>query len=682
MRVVEVVVPIPLKTIFHYLPPDCVNAETVVGKRVKVSFRNRTLVAYAISCQDINQNFENFNLAKLKKIVEAIDTEPLITQETMNLAEYISKNYVCSLGEALASIIPVSMKPPKRITKNKDVAKEITNEKHVPILNTQQVNAVNLINETLEKNVYASFLLHGITASGKTEVYMSAMEYALKQNKSAIMLIPEISLTPQFVYVILKRFGLDVGVWHSGIKNTEKYKLFSKAKTGEIKIMIGARSAIFAPFENLGLIIIDEEHEHTYKQEQKPAYDAREIAKWRGNYHNAAVILGSATPSLESYKDALENKIRLLELNERIGKRELPEVNVISLKNRTLKPSLLLSETVDAISKTLAKKEQVIVFLNRRGYSPAIMCKKCGSVYQCPKCSISMVFHRNPDSLKCHYCGETKSLPIICSVCKSKEITVFGTGTQKVEDELKKLFRNARIFRLDGDTASSKENYAKAYNGVKNDEYDILLGTQMIAKGFDFPRVSLVCVIDADTSLHVPEFRAVEKTFQLITQVAGRSGRGDIRGNVIVQTNNPSHYAIEHAKNHDFVSFYNIEIEQRKKLYYPPYCDVAKILIKNKNEQKVDEISEKLFYFLNDLIESYDLNLKLLGPVSAYIAKLNNIYRKHIIIKGCRENILKLANFLENFKQPSGTSVSIEIMPYDLFVDKIEIINEKSPEPL
>ncbi|OEG71628.1 hypothetical protein ATZ36_02590 [Candidatus Endomicrobiellum trichonymphae] len=660
MIVLESAVPVPLNKIFYYLPPESVCPESIVGKRVKVQFGKRILTAYAISCR----NVENDSSLKLKRIIKVVDDDSLITRETMELADYISKNYVCSLGEALASIIPISMRAPKRISKNKNIYEEKVYERH--ILNAQQSNAVNLIKENLEKRVYNAFLLYGVTASGKTEVYIKAVEYALEQNRSAIMLIPEISLATQFVDIMTKRFGANVGVWHSGISSIEKYSLFSKAKNGSIKIMIGARSAVFAPFKNLGLIIVDEEHEHTYKQEQKPSYDAREIAKRRCVYHNAVVVLGSATPSLESYKDALENRLNLIELNERIYKRELPEVKVLTLRDRIFKTGLLLPETIEAMSKALARKEQIIVFLNRRGYSPTIMCRKCGSVYQCSKCSVSMVFHRNPNLLKCHYCGLIKNLPVACSVCKSRDISVFGTGTQKVEDELKKLFKTARIFRLDGDTASSEENYEKAYRGIKNEEYDILIGTQMIAKGFDFPRVSLACVVDADTSLYLPGFKSVEKTFQLITQVAGRSGRRDMRGSVIVQTNHPQHYAIEYAKNHDFVSFYKIEIEERKKLFYPPYCDVAKISIRNKEEKRADEDSEKLFSILEDSIKSCKLGLKLLGPVPAYIAKLNNIYRKHIIIKGGRENILKLAGLLETFKQSSGTFIGIEIMPSDL----------------
>ncbi|MCA6084866.1 primosomal protein N' [Candidatus Endomicrobiellum agilis] len=660
MIVLELAVPVPLNKTFYYLPPENLNPKNIVGKRVKAQFGKRTLTAYVISCLDV----ENTDDLKLKRIIEVEDNDSLITEETVEIANYISKNYVCSLGEALASMIPVSMKLPKRIPKNKIADGEEIRENH--ILNAQQTNAVNLINKNLKKKIYNAFLLYGITASGKTEVYINAVECALKQNRSTIMLFPEISLTTQFVDIMTKRFGTNIGVWHSGISNVEKYSLFSKAKNGGIKIMIGARSAVFAPFENLGLIIVDEEHERAYKQDKKPSYDAREIAKQRGVYHNAVVVLGSATPSLESYKDAIENKLNLIELSERIHKKDLPEVKVLTSKNGMFQTGVLFSETIEAVSKALSRREQVIVFLNRRGYSPVIMCGKCGSVYQCPKCSISMVFHRNPDMLKCHYCGEIKNLPATCSKCKSKDMTVFGTGTQKVENELKKLFKNAKIFRLDGDTASSKGNYEKAYNGMKNEEYDILIGTQMIAKGFDFPRVSLVCVVDADTSLYLPDFKSVEKTFQLITQVAGRSGRGDMRGVVIVQTSHPQHYAIECAKNHDFVSFYKTEIEERKKLFYPPYCDLAKISIRNKEEKRAEEDSEKLFSFLESTAKTCKLNLKLLGPVSAYIAKINNVYRKYIIIKGDRENILELTRLLEDFKQSSGTFIGIEIMPSDL----------------
>ena len=660
MKVIEVAVPVPLNKTFHYLPPENTDAENAAGKRVKIQFGKRVMTGYALSvCESGDNTF------KLKPVNEIIDNEKIITRESVELAKYISENYVCSLGEAMASIIPPAMKVPKRKPKDNFVSEENSYDaRHM--LNGEQRNAVEAINKSISAKNSGKFLMFGVTASGKTEVYLNSIEHALNLGRSAIMLIPEISLTTQFVDIVTKRFGDKAGVWHSAVSNVEKYKLYMKAKNGEIKIMLGARSAVFAPFENIGLIIIDEEHEHTYKQEQKPSYDAREVAFWRGNYHKASVVLGSATPSLESYKDALENKLTLIELPERIDKKQLPDVKVISLKDRIYGRSLLLPETINAISTTLAKKEQIIVFLNRRGYSPSIMCRKCGSVYQCPNCSISMVYHRNPDSLKCHYCGESKKLPVVCSVCQSKEISVFGTGTQKVEDELKKMFPGAKVFRLDGDTASSKETYANAYKGIKSEEYDILLGTQMIAKGFDFPRVSLVCVIDADTSLYLPDFKSAEKTFQLITQVAGRCGRGDMPGNVIVQTGYPEHYAIRHAKKHDFTAFYKAETEHRKKLFYPPYCDIAKVAIRNRDEEKAEEDSEQLFVLIEGFVKSCELPIKLLGPAPAYISKLHNTYRRHIIIKGNKEDILKIAPLINSYKQSAGTQISIEIMPSDL----------------
>ncbi|MDR0723828.1 MAG: primosomal protein N' [Endomicrobium sp.] len=661
MIVLETVLPIPLNKAFYYLPLENVNPKNLVGKRVKVSFANRILTGYVIALKNINSdNISNINF---KTIIKVLDEEPLITQEIIELSNYIANSYVCSFGEALAAIVPISMKAPKREVKPKKSKEKNINKEHT--LNYWQSNAVSLINSSLEKNINSCFLIHGVTASGKTEVYIKTIQKALAIGKSAIMLIPEISLTTQFVNVMSQRFGDILGVWHSNISDIVKYQLFLKARSGKIKIMLGARSAIFAPFKNLSLIIIDEEHEHTYKQEQKPSYDAREIAKWRAKYNNGVVVFGSATPSLETYKDALDSKITLIEMKERIGQKSLPELKIVSLKDR-FKPSLFIPETVQAISNTIARKEQIMIFLNRKGYSHTIMCKKCGNVYQCPRCSISMVFHRNPDNLKCHYCGTTKSLPITCPVCNCRDITVFGTGTQKVEDELKKLFPSARIFRLDGDTATSKKNYDIAYNGIKNLEFDILIGTQMIAKGFDFHKVSLVCVVDADSSLYLPSFKSVEKTFQLITQVSGRSGRGDVKGTVIVQTNHGSHYAIKCAKNHDFVSFYNTEIEQRRKLNYPPYCDIARVSIKSKSEKIVDGNSQKIFCLFKNLNESYKLELSFLGPVSAYIAKLNNFFRKYIIIKGKRDNILKLAKFVENIKHPSGVSIVIEIMPSEL----------------
>jgi primosomal protein N' (replication factor Y) len=663
MIVVDVAVPLPLNKTFHYLPPENSNPGEIIGKRVKIPFGNKRITGYALSAVEaFAGGFQ------LKRISEIIDEEPLITDETLSLAKYISENCVCSLGEALASVIPVSMKASKR-KKESCLGAESLNKYEGGgnlLLTSYQRSAVCAITASMEKNSPHTFLLRGVTASGKTEVYLKCIEKALRLNKSAIFMIPEISLTPQFVEIVRNRFASICGVWHSAISASQKYALFTSAKNGRIKLMLGARSAVFAPFSDLGLIIIDEEHEHTYKQEQKPSYDAREIAFWRAKYHKAAVILGSATPSLESYKNASEKKITLLEMPERIDNKALPEVRILSLKNRR-GSGLLLNETIEAVSETLKKKEQTIVFLNRRGHSPSIMCRKCESVYQCPNCSVSMSYHRNPDVLKCHYCGKNIKLPAVCPVCQSREIAVFGAGTQKAEEELNKLFPKAKIVRLDGDTTSSKEAYQKAYEAVKSGECDILLGTQMIAKGFDFPKVSLVCVIDADTSLYLPDFKSAERTFQIISQVSGRCGRGKAGGKVLVQTLHPGHYAIQCAQNHDFISFYGFETSQRKKFFYPPYCDLAKITVKHKNDDKSARESEKLFEALDILIKKEKIPLKLLGPAPAYVSKLNNTYRKHIIVKGEKEDILAIAACVGEYKRfYTDSQISVEISPQNL----------------
>jgi primosomal protein N' (replication factor Y) len=660
-------------------------------KRVKAPFGKNMSIGYVIGLEDIQQddisvqkdlfasdilpNLYDADIKKtfkLKRITEIIDEDVIITDEILHLSKYLSENYLCSLGEAISCAIPTGMQKGKRAKKSKEksaehISQECPIYKIPPSLTDSQTLAFNSISKSISENRHQKFLLYGVTASGKTEVYLNIIEFVLSLNKSSIMLIPEIALSAQFSDIVLQRFGNRVGLWHSNISAIEKYRVFKAALNGEIKIMLGARSAIFAPFKDIGAIIIDEEHEHTYKQEQKPSYDAREIAFWRGAYHNAAVILGSATPSLESFTDALEKKITLIEMPHRIDNRQMPEIKILSLKDKPRFGGLLLSETVSALSRTLKNKEQAIVLINRRGFSTSVMCKKCQQVYQCPNCSVSMVHHGNPDILKCHYCGAAQNFPITCPNCKSREFLVFGVGAQKVEDELKKLFPKSKILRLDGDTASQKGMYEKAYKGIMNEEYDVLLGTQMIAKGFDFAKISLVCVIDADTSLYLPDFKSVEKTFQLITQVSGRCGRGDTAGNVIIQTSHPNHYAIEYAQKYDFYSFYKKEIEHRKALFYPPFCDIAKITVRNKDEDKTLDEIEHLFSFCSAFSQQNSLSVQLLGPVQSYVKKMNNIYRMHIIMKGKKSEILKIgANISLYSKLFSNSQIIIEIMPSDL----------------
>jgi primosomal protein N' (replication factor Y) len=432
--------------------------------------------------------------------------------------------------------------------------------------------------------------------------------------------------------------------------------------------MLGARSAVFAPFKNIGVFIIDEEHEHTYKQEQKPSYDCRDIAAWRAAYHGAVLILGSATPSLEIFSAAKSGGINVLEMPQRIDGKEMPQIKILSLKDKARFGANLLPETISALSQTLKRKEQAIVFINRRGFSSSIMCRKCQNVYQCPNCSVSLAHHKAENAkhiLKCHYCGFTQNFSdISCPNCKSRELAVFGIGTQKIEDEMQKLFPQARIFRLDGDTASKKGVYEKAYRGFKSGGYDILLGTQMISKGFDFERVSLVCIVDADTSLYLPDFKSVEKTFQLIIQTAGRCGRGKTAGNVLVQTYHPEHYCIQYAKNYDFLSFYNEEIRRRESLFYPPFCILADITVRNRDEDKSFEEAQKLLVFCKEYAAQNKMSAQIFGPAESYIKKLNNFYRMKILLKGSKDEILKIASSAAQCpKVYSASQIIIDIAP-------------------
>jgi len=488
----------------------------------------------------------------------------------------------------------------------------------------------------------------------------------LDNNKTAIFLLPEIALTPQFISIVKKRFGDIAALWHSGISMLQKYRIFDSVKNGDVKIVIGARSAVFLPFTDLGLIVIDEEHESTYKQDNKPCYDAKEIALWRAGYNNAVCIFGSATPAVETYKKSLEGNLNLLELPERIDNKQMPAIEMISLKDIKNKGSVLSNKLISAMKQALARREQIIVFLNRRGFSQTLMCKKCDTVYQCKNCSVSMVYHKKPEILKCHYCGSEIKFPIKCSKCGGKEFAIFGVGTQRVEEELKAIFPHTKIFRLDGDTATGKEVYNKVYEGIKNEEYDILLGTQMVAKGFDFSRISLVCVIDADTSLYLPDFRSSEKTFQLITQVAGRCGRADIKGKVLVQTKYPDNYALANAKGYNYKKFYNQEIELRRELDYPPFCDVAKVTVRNKDDKKTFNAIKYLYDYIIEEKNKSGYKLTVLGPSQAYIAKQNGTYRWQIILKGKKNEIKSVLEKIANLKMPAETYAGLELNPGDL----------------
>lgn len=457
-----------------------------------------------------------------------------------------------------------------------------------------------------------TFLLHGVTGSGKTEVYLQAIAHALEQGKGAIVLVPEISLTPQTVERFKARFSSGklqtlVAVLHSHLSAGERHDEWHKIRQGRARIVIGARSAIFAPVEPLGLVIVDEEHEHTYKQEETPRYHARDVAIMRGQMEGAVVVLGSATPSLESYYNCKKGKYTLLELPERVDDQKLPVVRVVDMRQaaRKEKGTLVFSPQLkEAITQRLEKGEQTILFLNRRGYSSSLQCEKCGHVCHCPNCSLALTYHRPESLLRCHLCGHNERVPKVCpnDKCRNPAIRYSGLGTQKVEEVLGKLFPQARVKRMDADVMKRKEDYRKVLGDFRTSKIDILIGTQMIAKGLHFPNVTLVGIIFADLALNMPDFRAGERTFQLLTQVAGRAGRGEVEGEVVVQAFTPFHPAIQYARRHDFVGFYEQELEFREQLKYPPAARVALLTLKGRNEQKVQLAAEHVRKELDHLV--------------------------------------------------------------------------------
>ncbi|MEQ6050628.1 primosomal protein N' [Lysinibacillus capsici] len=509
--------------------------------------------------------------------------------------------------------------------------KEVSRTHALQLTSEQQV-ALQAITTAMDQQIAQTFLLHGVTGSGKTEVYLQAIQKVLEEGKEAIMLVPEISLTPQMTERFRSRFGEMVAVMHSGLSVGEKYDEWRKIQQGKVKVVVGARSAIFAPFTNIGLIILDEEHESTYKQEDSPRYHARDVAIWRSEFHNCPIILGSATPALESFARAKKGVYKLLSLKHRALHQALPTVFIADMREelRQGNRSMFSQSLIEAIRLRLEKKEQMVLFLNRRGYSSFVLCRDCGTVVQCPNCDISLTYHRTTEKLKCHYCGYEEHVPQICPQCQSDHIRYFGTGTQKVEEELYKLFPEARVLRMDVDTTKHKGAHEEILEIFGAGHADILLGTQMIAKGLDFPNITLVGVLSADTSLHLPDYRAAERTFQLLTQVSGRAGRHDKLGEVIIQTYTPEHYAIELARTQEYEPFYEREMFLRRRSNYPPYYFVALIQLSHEDVMMAAEYAGRVADWLRGNLSN---QVAIIGPTTASIARLQNRYRYQCLIK-------------------------------------------------
>lgn len=706
---------------FFYHVPKLLENNIKIGVRVRIPFGNMILDGFVLGISD-NSSYDN---SKIKDIINVIDKEPVLNKEMLLLGKYMSDNLLASLSSCYQVMLPKALKAEvksnikikydrylHRIKSIEEIDRYIDNCKYESQINllcklkegdiliTKMSSSINtiikygfatiiyeeckrykydgisnykrvnltdkqrLVSDTIISSFGKSdtFLLYGVTGSGKTEVYMDVIEKAINNGKSAIMLVPEIGLTPQIVGKFISRFGNVISVLHSKLSDSERYDEYRKITNGESKIVIGTRSAIFVPFNNIGVIIIDEEHTSSYKQDNNPRYSTINVAEWRSKYHNCPLVLGSATPSLESFAKAGNHVYKLLSLTERAGGSVLPIVNIVDMKEEVKKGNFILSDILkNKIGEVLDRGEQAIILLNRRGYSSTISCRECGYVYKCPNCDITYTYHKSSNNLKCHYCGYSMVLPNKCSICGSDNLKDYGLGTEKLEETLNSLY-NARIVRMDVDTTSKKGQHQKIIDDFGEHKYDILIGTQMIAKGLDFPLVTLVGVVSIDSSLTSPDYRASENTFQLLSQVSGRAGRSENKGEVIVQTFNPDHYAITLAKNHDYIDFYKEEMKIRKMLKYSPYYYMVLVSITSKDYELGFKEANKIGSYIRNNISSDSI---VLGPTMANMFKVNNIYHYQIIIKYRKDDsLMKVLKFIIDMQVKNNKiDVSIDFNP-------------------
>ena len=561
----------------------------------------------------------------------------------------------------------------KKVERDPFEFKDIQRTYKLPLTEEQQ-NAFNSVADAMDDMLFSEFLLFGVTGSGKTEVYLQLIEKVLEDGeKASILLVPEISLTPQTVNRFIARFGKEkVAVLHSKLSIGERYDQWHKIKEGKAKIIIGARSAIFAPVKNLGLVIIDEEHDSSYKSEMSPRYDAKEVARKICKIANAPLVLGSATPDMDTYFRAKNEEISLLELSKRANEASLPDIEIIDLREELAKgnKSMISTRLYDEIEKNLQNKKQTILYLNRRGFSTFVMCRNCGYTVKCKNCNINLTYHSNKRKLKCHYCGYEENIVTECPECGSKQIRYFGTGTQKLEYEINKMFPNASTIRMDVDTVTKKNSHEQILDKFRNENIDILIGTQMVVKGHHFPNVTLVGVIAADGSLNIDDFRANERTFQILTQVAGRAGREKEKGRVIIQTYNPDNFSIECAKKQDYKLFYNTEITLRKQLKYPPFCDIIVIGFTSTDENEVIKVAEQIHLYLKNRVIKENLGIILYKALPAPIDKIKNKFRWRILVK-CKfsDEIIDLMNeTLEEYYKLKykNTRITIDLNPNNM----------------
>lgn len=591
----------------------------------------------------INDKMINvFSINKSREEIQNdLDNNIIKTEKQRNVLQYLLDNYNSTMQD-IEMFTDATLAVVNALVKKEYVKKEAQKVERTPFIH--KVNAKTVDYKLTDEQQVAfdnigdsgEYLLYGVTGSGKTEIYLQLIERTLKQGKSSIMLVPEISLTPQTVERFIARFGEEqIAVLHSKLSVGERYDEWNKIKEGRAKIIIGARSAIFAPVSDLGLIVIDEEHDESYQSESSPRYDAIEVAEFLANKDNIPLVLGSATPNMRTFFKAKNGDIKLLTLTKRANESSLPDVEIIDLRNELANGnrSMISSRLKEEIENNLLRKKQTILYFNRRGFSTFLMCEDCGSTFKCKRCNITLTYHKNEGKLKCHYCGYEEKVPTECPDCHSKHIKYFGAGTQKLEEDVKKMFPTASIIRMDVDTVSKKNSHEDILNTFKNDNIDILIGTQMVVKGHHFPNVTLVGVVFADNNLNIGDYRANEKTFQTLTQVAGRAGREKDQGKVIIQTYNPDNYAIDDSREQNYDEFYNTEIIMRKSLKYPPFCDIIVVDMSSTDMRELNGVAKKMHTYLKNRVINEKFGVLLYSPVPCPIDKIKDRYRMRIIIK-------------------------------------------------
>lgn len=707
---------------FDYIVPNEIKEKIKIGHKVLVPFANQTVEGFVMEIKK-----EKDSTIEYKEIKEIVESTFCLNDELIKLGQYIQSTTLSTLISAYQIMFPKALKASSKTNVNiktktlcylnteKDIKEYIEsnkrNKKEIEIINRlidkreierKEINGTSLrklvdkkivllkekevkreidyIQESAKKieltkeqeetyneikmSENKNILLYGITGSGKTEIYIKLIKEKIKDGKTAIMLVPEISLTPQIVSRFMIEFNTKVAVLHSGLSDGERYDEYRKIVNKEVNIVIGARSAIFAPLENIGIIIIDECGSQSFKQDSDPKYNAIDIAIMRGKYHNAYVIMGSATPLLEQYARGEKGIFKLISLTKRVSN-NMPQINIINMNEEVKKRNFIISsELKTKINECLSKKEQAIILLNRRGYSTFMSCSSCGYVWKCPHCEISLIYHKSSNNLRCHYCGYYTKMTQKCPSCKEEAIKDLGVGTEKLEQIMSEMFPTAKIIRMDLDTTTKKGSHNKIIESFKNHEYDILIGTQMISKGLNFKNASLVGVINADSSLNIPDFRSGERTFELLMQISGRVGRYDLKGEVIIQTYNPENYCLESIKKQDYIEFYKKEMQIRKELKYPPYYYICSIKVISPDYETARNESNKI---KNHLSKKLSSNFIILGPSTASVFKLKNKYYFQIIIKYKKEeNLLKELKEINSMYITNQLKIDININPLNL----------------